>query len=315
MKKLLSLSFALAMTLGLWAESFANYDMTVKGVTVTRNDNDYGTTRYFMTLTCVGQRWKTTNTFNYEVQLCLYPETETIEGKFATQGSKQVLMPINSYVKWVDNKTRYLTNDSLSTIEIFNDGNNNYRFYGGTLICQDVEFDYTGKKVIKQTLYYHFNDTVPFHFDESDKTVAVTGTSVTATDVVDGIDLDVQGTADGADYQLMLRLDYTNLAGTFTTSNGLSLWSNVATGTQSSYVTDGSTVTVTHKSGNTYTVTATLVCDNGYTYTLSATDFTYGDETGTDLRALQATSAGSKFIRNGRLMMVHNGKLLDVLGK
>ena len=71
-------------------------------------------------------------------------------------------------------KLRYLCNDSLSTIQIKLKGENQYSFYGGTLLCVDLDANYSavyGKKRVEAVHYYHFSDNegegVPFGWDES----------------------------------------------------------------------------------------------------------------------------------------------------
>ena len=155
-------------------EPHVHYDMTVNKVYVERNDNDYGSIRYFMTLDCTGKRRDNNTNYNYEVQLDILPTSASISGTFATTGSAQILAPTDTYVKWIQSetssKTRYVAKDSISTITIKNNGTNQYKFCGGTLICQDVTFGVMGDKQINQTLYYHFNDELDFYFDENDPT-------------------------------------------------------------------------------------------------------------------------------------------------
>lgn len=167
-------------------EPHVHYDMTVNKVYVERNDNDYGSIRYFMTLDCTGKRRDNNTNYNYEVQLDILPTSASISGTFATTGSAQILAPTDTYVKWIQSetssKTRYVAKDSISTITIKNNGTNQYKFCGGTLICQDVTFGVMGDKQINQTLYYHFNDELDFYFDENDPTA--TGTEAARYEAV-----------------------------------------------------------------------------------------------------------------------------------
>jgi hypothetical protein len=55
-------------------EIHTHYDMTVNGVFVERNDNGYGTVRYFLTLNCEGTNRTNGSVRNYEVQLEILQE-------------------------------------------------------------------------------------------------------------------------------------------------------------------------------------------------------------------------------------------------
>ena len=122
-----------------YVQAVYNYDMTVNGISVIRDDSEYDAIRYFLTLSCVGKNRDTNAERNYEVQLAIYPSSESIVGTFATQGSN-LLYSSNSYVKDIKaNKTRNLANDSISSIQIKGKGTNQYSFYGGTLTCTDID--------------------------------------------------------------------------------------------------------------------------------------------------------------------------------
>ena len=142
--------------------SYYNYDMTVTGLKVRHENSDYDATRYFLTLQCTGKNRDNNEERNYEVELAIYPTSESIVGTFATQGAATPLMAIDSYVKDIKkNKTRNLANDSISSIKIKGKGNNQYSFYGGTLICTDMDANYMaihGEKRIEAVHYYHFSD-------------------------------------------------------------------------------------------------------------------------------------------------------------
>lgn len=298
-------------------ETFANYDMTVNGVSVRREDNDYGMIRYFMTLDCTGKRWGTNNTYNYEVQLDIMPTSATISGTFASAGNTQVLAWTDTYVKWLkedgSSKTRYIAKDSLNSITIQSKGGNQYRFTGGTLICQDITIGVMGDKQIDQTLYYHFNDAFDFGFDEDNKTVEITPTSVDVQEIVDGYQLTVVGTSNGVAYNAFIELESESLVGAHTVDGSLSLWSKVGTGSKDSYVTSGSTVNITQKSEDVYTLSATMLCENEYTYVLLPIDFNYGSATGVQTMQTKETNC-RKFVRNGVVMFEKNGIVYDLLG-
>lgn len=166
-----------------YEEKFYSYDLTVTGLNIHRLDNDYGTLRYLFVMQCSGKNRDNGEERNYEVQLSLYPLSETIAGTFVTQGSETILMPMDSYVK--DTKvdtTRFVNNDSISQITIINKGNNRYIFKGGPLICTDLDISYSavyGKKRIEATRYYYFNDNdgtgINFQWDpESENSELIT---------------------------------------------------------------------------------------------------------------------------------------------
>lgn len=296
-----------------------NYDMTVNGINVVRDDSDYDAIRYFLTLNCTGKNRDDNSERNYEVQLAIYPSEASIVGTYATQGG-QLLYSSNSYVKDLKiNKTRNLANDSVSTIKIQSKGTNRYSFYGGTLICTDVDLNYQavyGKKRIEAVHYYHFSDNegagIEFGFDENNKTVELTISQVAAEAVLDGYQLSITASAEGINYAAMIELESGSIAGTFNTTNGLSLWSNVTRGSISSYVTAGSTVTINAKSGNTYTLSGNLLCENEYTYVLKAFDFNY---VATGMENVQPSTAGpQKVIRNGQMIIIKDGKAFNAQG-
>ena len=300
-----------------------HYDMTVNGISVMRDDNDYGSKRYFLTLNCVGKNRGNNAEHNYEVQLAIYPNTESIVGTFATQGG-DLLYSSNSYVKDLNiNKTRYLANDSISSIMIASKGTNQYSFYGGTLTCTDMDANYMavyGKKRIEAVHYYHFSDNngegISFGFDESNKEVKLTVSNISIEETIDGITLTITATDEnGTAYNVYLELESENIDGTFTTTNGLSLWSKVARNSIDSSVDAGSTVTINAKSGNMHTISGNLLCENEYTYILNAYDFNYVKEA-TGVEEVQRDKVQStKVLRDGKLYILHNGKRYDAMGR
>ncbi len=307
-----------------------NYDMTVTGIDLEHYDSEFGAYRYFLTLNCTGTCAETGAAHNYEVQLAIYPTEESIVGSFATQGSSDILMATNSYVK--DNnagKLRYLCNDSLSSILISTKGENQYSFYGGTLTCVDLDANYSavyGKKRVEAVHYYHFSDNegegIPFNWDETDKDVTLTVTKLTVTPQTEGEEavgyqlLAKATNENGINYEVLLDLESANIDGIFTASEGsLTLWSKVEHGSTASYVTTGATATVTFKSGNTHTLTASLLCENGYTYTIDAYDFSYGEAVVTGVEQTENNTIGnSKVIHNGQLLIVRDGKIYNAQG-
>jgi len=171
-------------------QKFYHYDIAVTGLDVKHENSAYDATRYFLTLQCKGTERETQETRNYEIAVAIYPQAESIVGTFATQQSATVLMAMDSYVKDMKlPKTRYLANDSISSIQIKNKGTNKYSFYGGTLICIDQDANYSavyGKKRIEAAHYYHFSDYdgdgLQFSWDES------TGTTELITPVATGLE-------------------------------------------------------------------------------------------------------------------------------
>lgn len=309
---------------GEYHEQVYNYDMTVNGISVTHNNSDYGTLRYFLTLSCVGKNRDNNVERNYEVQLAIYPESESIVGTFATQGGN-LLYSSNSYVKDLKiNKTRYLANDSISSIQIKSKGENQYSFYGGTLICTDIDANYMavyGKKRIEAVHYYHFSDNdgqgISFGWDEDSKEVELTPSNVAVEETIDGLQLNINAKDENnLDYFVFIELDSESIDGTFTTASGLSLWSKVERGTTiSSYVSSGATVTINAKSNTIHTISGNLLCENGYTYKLKAFDFEFlGTTTGIrDIPSDQVQS--TKVLRDGQLYIMYDGQMYDVQGK
>ena len=304
-------------------EQVYNYDMTVNGISVTHDDTGYGTLRYFLTLNCVGKNRDNNVERNYEVQLAIYPESESIVGTFATQGGN-LLYSSNSYVKDLKiNKTRYLANDSISSIMIQSKGENQYSFFGGTLICTDIDANYSavyGKKRIEAVHYYHFSDNdgqgIGFGWNEDSKEFELTPSSVSVEATIDGLQLSINAKDNNnIDYFVFIELESESIDGEFTTTNGLSLWSKVERGTTiSSYVTNGATVTINAKGGNMHTISGNLLCENENTYILKAFDFEYQGNT-TDIKSVQKSEVRiQKVIRDGQVLIERNGTMYNVQG-
>ena len=158
---------------GEYVADVYNYDLTVNDLDIVYNKTDYDAHRYFLTLGCSGKCRETNDERNYEVQLAIYPSEMNIVGSYATQGSGNPLMALYSYVKDLKiTKTRYLANDSISSISIVSTGENKYNFTGGPLICTDVDLNHQavyGKKRIEAVHYYYFNyagnQGIDFNFD------------------------------------------------------------------------------------------------------------------------------------------------------
>ena len=314
---------------GEYVTAVYNYDMTVNGVNVTRDNSEYGAIRYFLTLSCSGTCRENNDVRNYEVQLAIYPSAENIAGTYATQGNSSLLYAPNCYVKDLKiSKQRNLANDSLSSVMIKDKGNKQYSFYGGTLTCTDPDMNYLavyGKKRIEAVHYYHFSDNggegIPFGYDEENKTVELTPSKVSVDETTEGgettgYSLTVNATSEGINYTVLLDIDGTSLTGEHTTSNSLSTWSKVERGSSSSYISSGSAVTINAKSGNTYTLSGSLLCENGYTYVLKAFDFTYGNSTTTGIEnPSPALPSGVKILRDGKLYLMYQGTMYDVQGK
>ena len=316
---------------GEYVTAVYNYDMTVNGVNVTRDNSEYGAIRYFLTLSCSGTCRENNDVRNYEVQLAIYPSAENIAGTYATQGNSSLLYAPNCYVKDLKiSKQRNLANDSLSSVMIKDKGNKQYSFYGGTLTCTDPDMNYLavyGKKRIEAVHYYHFSDNggegIPFGYDEENKTVELTPSKVSVDEATEGgettgYSLTVNATSEGINYTVLLDITSATLASEHTTSSTLSTWSKVERGSSSSYISSGSTVTINAKSGNTYTLSGSLLCENGYTYVLKAFDFTYGNSTTTGIEnpspALPSRE-GVKILRDGKLYLMYQGTMYDVQGK
>ena len=299
-----------------------NYDMTVNGISVLRDDSDYDAIRYFLTLSCVGKNREDGTERNYEVQLAIYPSSESIVGTFATQGGN-LLYSSNSYVKDLKiNKTRYLANDSLSTIQIKSKGTNQYSFYGGTLTCTDLDANYSavyGKKRVEAVHYYHFSDNegagIPFGYDETSKEVELTASKISVASVLDGWQITVTAAdANSVSYSLLMEIESESIDGTFTYNNGLSAWSKVERGQSSSYVASGSTLTINKKSNGNYTISGNLLCENEMTYILKPFDFSY-TATGIEAISDQPSGVSKKVLLDGQIYLIYEGQMYDVQGK
>ena len=306
---------------GEYQAAVYHYDMTVNGISVVRDDSDYDAIRYFLTLSCVGKNREDNTERNYEVQLAIYPSSESIVGTFATQGGN-LLYSSNSYVKDLKiNKTRYLANDSLSTIQIKSKGTNQYSFYGGTLTCTDVDLNYQavyGKKRVEAVHYYHFSDNegagIPFGYDETSKEVELTASKISVASVLDGWQITVTAAdANSVSYSLLMEIESESIDGTFTYNNGLSAWSKVERGQSSWYVASGATLTINKKSNGNYTISGNLLCENEMTYILKPFDFSY---TATGIEDVQSDKGQStKVLRDGQMLIIKGQKIFDAQGK
>jgi len=316
--------FAFGYT-GEYVEKRYDYDMTVNGISVTHENTDYGAIRYFLTLSCRGKNRETSVEHNYEVQLAIYPQASSIVGEFSTRGEGIFMIANYCYVKDLNigsnGKQRNLNNDSTSTIMIKDKGNNQYSFYGGTLICTDLDANMMsvyGKKRIEAAHYYHFSDNdgegISFGYDESNTTVNLTITKVVASEIVGGYRLTVTGVEGAITYIATIDLEGTDeLTGSFTTSDALSLWTKVARGSNTgSKITSGSTVTINKKSGTTYTLSGNLLCENGYTFQIPAFDFTYGTATGVQNTEYRVQT--QKILRDGQMIIIRDGKEYNAFG-
>ncbi len=318
-----------------------NYNMIVSGIDVEHSDTDFGAKRYFLTVNCTGTCEETGASHSYEVQLAIYPTDESIVGSFATQGSSNILMATYSYVKDMNTgKLRYLCNDSLSSIQITSKGENQYSFYGGTLTCVDLDANYSavyGKKRVEAVHYYHFSDNegegIPFGWDETNTDVTLIPTKVSVTPLTEGDEpVGYQVTVkahveSGIQYEVFLDIESATIDGTFSTGDGsITLWSKISHGSSESYVTSGTVVTITPKTGNTHTLAANLLCENGYTYQIEAYDFSYGDAITTGISDQQsavssqqsptrnAGEAPAKMLRDGQLLIIREGKIFNTQG-
>lgn len=307
---------------GEYVTAVYNYDMTVNGISVLHDDSDYGNKRYFLTLNCVGKNREDNTERNYEVQLAIYPSSESIVGTFATQGGN-LLYSSNSYVKDLKiNKTRYLANDSLSTIQIKSKGTNQYSFYGGTLTCTDVDLNYQavyGKKRIEAVHYYHFSDNegagIPFGYDETSKEVELTASKISVVSVLDGWQITVTAAdANSVSYSLLMEIESESIDGTFTYNNGLSAWSKVERGQSSWYVASGATLTINKKSNGNYTISGNLLCENEMTYILKPFDFSY-TATGIEAISDQPSGVNKKVLLDGQMLIIKGQKIFDAQGK
>ena len=317
--------FAFGYT-GEYVEKRYDYDMTVNGISVTHENTDYGAIRYFLTLSCRGKNRETSVEHNYEVQLAIYPQASSIVGEFSTRGEGIFMIANYCYVKdlniGANGKQRNLNNDSTSTIKIQDKGSNQYSFYGGTLICTDLDANLMsvyGKKRIEAVHYYHFSDNsgegISFGYDESNTTVNLSISKVKADEITGGYRLTVTGIEGAITYNIQIDLEGTDeLTGSFTTSDALSLWTNVARGSNTgSKITSGSTVTINKKSGTTYTLSGNLLCENGYTFQIPAFDFTYGTTTGVE--SIQNSEFRiQKIIRDGQVIIIRDGKEYNAFG-
>ena len=310
---------------GEYQAAVYNYDMTVNGISVVRDDSEYDAVRYFLTLSCVGKNRETNAERNYEVQLAIYPSSESIVGTFATQGGS-LLYSSKSYVKDLKiNKTRYLANDSISSIKIAAKGTNQYSFYGGTLTCTDVDLNYQavyGKKRIEAVHYYHFSDNggagIPFGYDENNKEVILNASSADVEEKNNGIEITLQAKDENnIAYTVYVILESENIDGAFTTNDNLSTWSKVERGVNGSYIAAGSTVTINAKSGNKHTISANLLCENEFTYKLNAFDFEYVKQlTGIETVESQKSKVESrKMILDGQMFILRGEKIFDAQGK
>ncbi len=302
-----------------------NYDMTVNSINVFRDDTEYEAIRYFMTLNCSGKNREDNTERNYELQMAIYPTDPSIVGTFATQGGN-LLWASNSYVKDLKaNKLRYLANDSLSSIQIVSTGENQYAFFGGLLICTDMDMNYMAvynKKRVEAVHYYHFSDNsgagIPFSYDESKTSFELTLSKVeveasTESGDVVSYSLNISASEDNIDYHVSVDIEGANLAGTHNTDNSLTLWSYVERSNHASYITTGSAVSIVAKGAGVYTISGSLVCENGFSYILKAFDFSY--QTATGIHNVQGDEVQStKMIENGVLYLINNGEKYNIQG-
>jgi hypothetical protein len=264
------------------------------------------------------------------VQLAIYPSQESIVGSFSTQNNSTLLWASNSYVKDLKiNRQRYLANDSVSTIRIKTKGDNRYSFYGGTLTCTDVDLNYQavyGKKRIEAVHYYHFSDNdgqgIEFGWDEDNKEMELSPYKVTVEPFTTDGEIDYFNVLVNAkdeknlEYEVSLTLEDKQLDGSFSIANEkLSLWSSVNHGSNSSYVVNGSIITINPKAGNTHTLSGNLLCENEYTYIIKAFDFEYQVNGIQGIEDIQQSEVRSqKMLREGVLMIERNGVLYDAQG-
>ena len=305
-------------------QKYSHYDMTVTSVDVRRDDTDYDANRYFLTLMCTGKNRETQAVGNYEVELAIYPSSASIVGTFATQNSNTPMIAMNSYVKEIvgnSSTTRNLANDSLSSIQIKSKGENQYSFYGGTLIVDVPDANYSavyGKKRILETKYYHFSDNggagIEFGYDESNTTVALTASKVAVEATADGFNVNITAAnPNSLSYTVYIVIDGETLAATHQYGNTLSAWSKVSRGSNDDYAESGSTVYLVSKGANKYSISATIISESGYTYSLAAFDFTYGTATGIDAM-LGDQSGMRKVMNNGVLLIERNGHMFNLQG-
>lgn len=299
--------------------TYTHYDMTIQGINIERHDSDYGTKRFLLMLACQGTNRANNQTINYELQLAIYPESEAINGTYSTQ-SGMLMYASNCYIKdLAANKLRYLESDSLSTIHIDSNGENQYIFRGETLLCTDVDMNHLavyGEALITEVHYYHFdnNQSIAFQYDPNNRTIELSVRKVEMGSNEEGTLLTLQAFNNVANYTVELQLEGANMVGSFTTSRGLSLWSNIAHGTVYSYIQSGATLMIAQQADNTYVLSANLPCENGNTYVLN--NIAFGDNTTTNTNhTISPTSDTRKVLRDGMLMIEHNGMHYSAQGQ
>ena len=293
-----------------------HYDMSIQGLSIERHDTDYALERYFITLACKGTNRTTGNTEDYEVQLAIYPENNGIAATYSTFENPNVIYAPNCYVKEGDQQRRYLDNDSVSTVQIVDEGNNQYTFYGHTILCSDVDREYQavyGEELKTHTHYYHFdNSGFAFTFNPENRTILLTATEVKLSSTADEVELQVEATDNVAVYSVAIYLEGGLSEGEHTTSTVLSRWTCVMRGTAFSYITDAAHVSIVQKNQNTYTLSATLPCENANTYVIDNFDFTTGSAT--SVHNVQQGNNARKRLQDGKLLIEYNGKQYSVLG-
>ena len=219
--------------------------------------------------------------------------------------------------------TRYLANDSLSTIQIKDKGGNNYSFHGGTLIVAIQDFDYhasTGKKRIAETKYYHFADNggagIEFGYDESNTTINLTPSKVDVEQTMNGFDFTVTATNDnGIKHTVYITVENESFEGTHSYGGTLSAWTKVSRGVNDDYAASGSKAYIVKKSGNTYTLSANILSEGGKTYVLKTIDFTYGTTTGLEeATGTQVSSPAIKVCHDGIMYIEKNGTIYTLQG-
>lgn len=297
-----------------------NYDMTVNGISVRHEDTGSGYLRYFLTLNCTGKNRETNVTHNYEVELAIMPMSEGIAGEYSTRDNTYILDAWYSYVKDLNKKKqRYICLDSISTIMIESTGTNQYSFYGGTLICVDLDLAYQetsgGKKRVAAVHYYHFSDEgVPFGWDETSTEIVLTGKSINIEPIDIGLRLTISAEDENhTTYSVLIELENGSLAGDYTYDSGLSWWSKVERGTNNSYIDNGTTVTINDKGNNQFTISGNLICEDSYTYILQAFDFI---NTTTGIEDVQGDKVQStKVLLDGQMYIIRSQKIFDAQGK
>lgn len=294
-----------------------HYDMSIQGLSIERHDTDYALERYFLTLACKGTNRTTGNIEDYEVQLAIYPENNGIAATYSTFDNPNVIYAPNCYVKEGDMQRRYLDNDSVSSLQIVDEGNNQYTFYGHTILCPDIDREYQavyGEELKTHMHYYHFDDNgFAFTFDPENKTINLTASEVNLKSNTDEVELQVEATDGVALYSIAIYLEGGFAEGKHTTSTLLSRWTCVMRGTAFSYITDDALVSIVKKNQNTYTLSATLPCENANTYVLDSFDFVLGTTTSVE-NPVQGNENVCKRIQDGRLLIEYNGKQYSVVG-